>query len=461
MSNICQNTLTSASPDSPQAAPPEHPAAVNDTFFRKEVALAHANQWMGAIRLAQPMSVRIVACVALAIALCVLAYIFVGTVTRKARVTGMTLPAGGSLTISAMNPGILSRSFVTEGQAVVAGQALFEVSTERQGGNGEISMLVAQQLTIQKNTLVAERRMRMAQHRDKTAAIDERLLNINAEALELEQEIALAQRRRDLAKTSLAKYETLQGNGFVSAAQTQQKQEELIDLGARVSTLARAKLQLQASRLNLTAERKASAGELDNTIAQLQRSEASVDKDIAENQSRKTSLILAPQAGVVATITYRPGQAVLAAQSLALLIPAANGKQSMEPLEVQLYAPSRVMGFVATGQTVLIRYQAYPYQKFGLQRGRIVDISKAPFAPNDLPPHLASTILSNAQQSAPGGNSSEALFRIKVQLSRQSIDVYGVAQPLRAGMTLEADIVQDRRRIWEWIAAPLLAAAQR
>ncbi|NHZ36858.1 HlyD family secretion protein [Massilia rubra] len=461
MSNICQNTLNTASPDVRQAAPPEYQSAVNDTFFRKEVAQAHSDQWMGTIRLAQPMSVRIVAGFAMVIALCVLAYIFFGTVTRKARVTGMTLPAGGSLTISAMNPGILTRSFVTEGQAVIAGQPLFEVATERQGSSGEISMLVAQQLTIQKNTLASERRTRVAQHRDKASAIDERLVNVNAETLELDQEIALAQRRLDLAKSSLVKYETLQGSGFVSAAQTQQKQEELIDLGARMSTLTRAKLQLQATKLNLAAERTASVGELDNTMSQLQRSEAIVDKDIAENHSRRTSLILAPQAGVVATITYRSGQAVAAAQSLAVLIPQASSKQNMEPLEVQLYAPSRMMGFVATGQTVLIRYQAYPYQKFGLHRGRIVDISKAPFAPNDLPPHLASTILSNALQSMPGVNSNEALFRIKVQLSRQSIDVYGVAQPLPAGMTLDADIVQDRRRIWEWIAAPLLAATQR
>ncbi|NHZ88161.1 HlyD family efflux transporter periplasmic adaptor subunit [Massilia sp. CCM 8733] len=413
MSNICQNTLSSASPDAPQAAPPEYQSAVNDTFFRKEVAQAHSNQWMGAIRLAQPMSARIVAGLALVIALCLLAYIFFGTVTRKARVTGMTLPVGGSLTISAMNTGILTRSFVNEGQAVIAGQPLFEVSTERQGSSGEISMLVAQQLTIQKNTLASERRTRVAQHREKAAAIDERLVNVNAETLELDQEIALAQRRLDLAKSSLAKYETLQGSGFVSAAQTQQKQEELIDLGARMSTLTRARLQLQASKLNLATERTTSVGELDNVTSQLQRSEAVVDQEIAENHSRKTSLILAPQTGVVATITYRSGQPVAAAQSLAVLIPQANDKQKAELLEVQLYAPSRMIGFVAAGQTVLIRYQAYPYQKFGLHQGRIVDISKAPFAPADLPPQLASTILSNAQQSTPGATATKRCFESK------------------------------------------------
>ncbi|MEB0233304.1 HlyD family secretion protein, partial [Undibacterium sp. 10I3] len=55
-------------------------------------------------------------------------------------------------------------------------------------------------------------------------------------------------------------------------------------------------------------------------------------------------------------------------------------------LEVHLYAPSRTAGFVANGQQVLIRYQAYPYQKFGLQKGTVTDISDTPFAPNELPP---------------------------------------------------------------------------
>jgi len=39
--------------------------------------------------------------------------------------------------------------------------------------------------------------------------------------------------------------------------------------------------------------------------------------------------------------------------------------------------------------------------------------------------------------------------------------VYGERLALKPGMTLEADIVQDRRRIWEWIAEPLIAIAPR
>jgi membrane fusion protein len=68
--------------------------------------------------------------------------------------------------------------------------------------------------------------------------------------------------------------------------------------------------------------------------------------------------------------------------------------------------------------------------------------------------------LSNAQQNIQGFNSNEALYRIKVTLEKQSIDAYGQPQSLKPGMTLEADILQDRRKIWEWIIEPVLAVSQ-
>jgi membrane fusion protein len=118
------------------------------------------------------------------------------------------------------------------------------------------------------------------------------------------------------------------------------------------------------------------------------------------------------------------------------------------------------VGFVARGQSVLIRYQAFPYQKFGLQKGIVIDVSATPFAPNELPQNLASTILTNAQQNATGGSGGEALYRIRVRPEKQTIQAYGRSQYLKPGMTLEADVMQDSRKIWEWIAEPLLAMAR-
>jgi membrane fusion protein len=262
----------------------------------------------------------------------------------------------------------------------------------------------------------------------------------------------------------------LQNNGYVSPAQTQQKQEELIDIASRLSGLQRTKLQQQANKLAMEAEQNTLANSLATDQAQLVRAQASLQQEIAENRNRKTTLITANQAGMITAISSQVGQVMNGGQILATLIPHsaeaktaenATNAPSSNNLEAHLYAPSRTAGFVAKGQTVLIRYAAYPYQKFGLQQGTVIDVSSTPFAPSELPPNLASTILSNAQQNIQGFNSNEALYRIKVKLDKQSIEAYGVAQHLKSGMTLEADVVQDRRKIWEWVLEPVMAVAHR
>ncbi|MDE2430981.1 MAG: HlyD family efflux transporter periplasmic adaptor subunit, partial [Burkholderiales bacterium] len=388
---------------------------------------------------------------------------------------------------AAPNSGVLVQSFVREGAQVIAGQPLFEISTERRGEQGEITVLVAQQLAARQHSLETEQRLRTSQANEKKQAITLHLNNLATEAAQLEQEIMLAKRRQTLAQQSLATYQTLQKNGYVSATQTQQKQEDLIDIATRLSNLQRSQLQLQANQLALRAEQNDVGAGLATDLAQLQRAMSSLQQDIAENRNRQASLITATQAGILTGITNQAGQAINAGQVLATLIPqsansaicldsitqsdhlptlATGTKQTAtkpscngNTLEVHLYAPSRTAGFIAVGQPVLIRYQAYPYQKFGLQQGIVTDISKTPFAPNELPQSQASTILSNAQQTLLGFNSSEALYRIKVRLEKQSINAYGQEQLLKPGMTLEADVLQDRRKIWEWVLEPVIAVA--
>lgn len=98
-----------------------------------------------------------------------------------------------------------------------------------------------------------------------------------------------------------------------------------------------------------------------------------------------------------------------------------------------------------------VRYAAYPYQKFGMAQGIIRQISTSPIAPQDLPPGQAQALLNGAQ-------SNEPLYRIEVELSTQTMMAYGQAQHLVAGMTLEADLIQDNRTIGELLFEPLIAA---
>ncbi|MFZ6781417.1 HlyD family efflux transporter periplasmic adaptor subunit, partial [Undibacterium sp. Ji83W] len=187
---------------------------------------------------------------------------------------------------------------------------------------------------------------------------------------------------------------TLQGNGYVSAAQTQQKQEDLLDISTRLSTLQRSKTQLQANQIALQSELDTLSNSLATDLTQIARAKASLKQEVAENANRQAVQITATQAGTVSALTNQPGQAINAGQVLASLIPVdtkAADANKIDALEAHLYVPSRTAGFIQPGQEVLIRYAAFPYQKFGLHTATVVDVSRTPFAPAELPAHLAST----------------------------------------------------------------------
>ncbi|MFS2022214.1 HlyD family secretion protein [Massilia sp. CT11-137] len=415
--------------------------------------------------MARPISALWITVGALFIGAAFVVFIIAGSVTRKARVVGITVPTGGSLSIVAPLSGILVKSMCHEGEYVHTGQVLFELSTERQVGTGEVSEIVSRQLASEERSLDNEQRLRVAQNRLRRQTLQQHLDSLAAEIKHVNEELALAQRRYQLAERSLKQYESLQVSGFMSSAQVQQKQDDLLDLAARVSDVGRNVVQLQSSRRDVEAELSGLDTTMASDLSQLSRAKSSLAREMAENSSRKSLMITARESGILTTITYQVGQAISIGQVLAAMIPASQSSARSDgrlgELEAQLYAPSRAAGFVAPGQEVLIRYQAFPYQKFGLQRGIVSDVSTTPFAPGELPSSLASTILSNAQQNINGFNNNEALYRIKVKLTRQTITTYGKEHPLRPGMTLEADVIQDRRKIWEWIAEPLLAVAYR
>jgi len=144
----------------------------------------------------------------------------------------------------------------------------------------------------------------------------------------------------------------------------------------------------------------------------------------------------------MAAVLAERGQPATPDTALASLVP------SDARLQAHLFAPSSAVGFLHSDQTVLLRYQAYPYQKFGHQAGHVLQVSRTPLQTAEL-----------ASLALPAG--SEPLYRITVALDQQAVQAYGQAQALAPGMQLDADVMLDRRRLIEWIFEPVLSIAGR
>ena len=133
-------------------------------------------------------------------------------------------------------------------------------------------------------------------------------------------------------------------------------------------------------------------------------------------------------------------------QTISMNTPLLNIVPEHADFILELLIPSRTIGFVRPGARVEIRYDAYPYQKYGTFEGVIASISHTTVLPNDKRFRV---------------RISEPVYLAIARIERRVVLVDGEPQTLQSGMTLTADILRDERRILEWIFDPLIGAAKR
>lgn len=420
-------------------------------FYRPEASSDSATPWLGGLSLTRSIPTWISVGTAICLAAALISYSMFGSYTDKARVSGILVSQGGEFNVMAPAGGRIVELPVKEGQIVDAGELLVVIDTDRatESSNGiqDTTLLILEQIENRRAALTSQKQSMENLARLQKQTIESQLRSLDNELLKIEDEIALQQRRRDIAATTLQRYERLVESEFVSSIQVQQQQEALIDQDARLKSLERDLVRCRKDREAAAMELQQVDIRLATDVAMLDRDIATLNQERTENTARHSTSITAPRPGMVSALTITAGQTVVAGQTLVAIQPKSSR------LEAHLYAPTRTAGFIKEGQKVLVRYAAFPYQKFGLFDGRISSVSKSAFAPNDLPPSLQVLF---GRQSIP-----EALYRVTVALTAQDVAAFGQRYPLRPGMALEADIVQERRTIIEWLFEPLFAFSKR
>lgn len=259
-----------------------------------------------------------------------------------------------------------------------------------------------------------------------------------------------ARRARDAARVEAEKFErlfALPGGGGVSQLQVESKknalaaaenamrvaQARLSELAARQgmeSTQARAELETSGQdlvRLRLQAE--AAAREVANVEDKL-RLQVQTARLVAEAAARirfenidKDNFlrIVAPVDGVITDVTStQPGDKIQANAPLGGIAP----KNAKMILKIEIAEHDR--GFLREGLAVQMKFNAFPYQRYGLIRGTLQFISPA---------------------TKPSLQSKQPVYEGRVSLEQSYYKVGETRYPLRYGMTAIAEIVVRERRL--------------
>lgn len=410
-------------------------------LYRETALNAKQGNWLGEIVLIRPISFAFLTTFATLLVLLVVAFLFFGSYARRSTVTGQLVPDTGLIKVYAPQPGIVLEKRVKDGQQVRRGEVLYVLSSERQGNHGLVQANISRQVEFRQRSLYAELSKTKQWQQEEREAVAQKKASLRVELAKLNSQIEDQTNRVKLAEEALRRYQGLFTQDYISREQLQQKQEELLDQRARLQSLERERIGFSREVTALKNDQESLPLKHESQLATIDRSIAATDQELTESEAKRWLVITAPESGTAATELAEVGQTVGINNPLISIIPTAA------KLQAHLYAPSKAIGFIKPGDAVLLRYQAYPYQKFGHYRGTVTTIARTTLPPGE-PTGIANLI---------NNSGSEPLYRITVELSSQTIKAYGKPQPLQAGMLLEADVLQDTRRLYEWVLEPLFS----
>lgn len=421
-------------------------------LFRAEALEQRRAQWLGAVLLAPQLSHRIYTAVAVVAAAAILALLFGASYTRTARLSGWLVPPQGVVRVMAQRPGVVTALHVAEGATVRKGQSLVTLSDELQSAAvGGVQAEVARRLDERQQSLLDERDQQRSLLVQQQRALTQRMGAMRAEAAQFEREIEVLKARVAIAERNQALHREQFKQGFISEMRLQIVESEALEQVARLRALERNLMSLKRDILTAGAELNDLPLKQGREISTLERSAAQLSQERAEAEGRRELVVLAPGDGTVTAI-----QAVIGAAAGGTSAPLMSIVPAHHKLEAHLYGPSRAVGFVRPGQRVRVRYQAFPYQRFGHHEGRVASVSRTAVSPADLPAPLAAAGTGNAAVGTTG-TAVDPIYRIVVEIESQAVTAYGQPIVLQPGMALEADISLEKRRLFEWVLEPVYA----
>jgi membrane fusion protein len=403
--------------------------ALTRPLFRKEVLDARSHSWLGGISLSQPLPARVLSWVAFGIAALVIVFLVVGNYTRRSSVTGQLVPDLGLSSVVAPGNGVVARLLVQEGARVEAGQPLALIDVPRATADGQDALgAIRDGLDTRRASARVQGESQVAQIDAQIAGTRRQLQGTREELAQVEAAIGTRKELERIARETEQRYEDIAARQYVSQVQVNQQQQAVLDQVNARQALERQATQLRRTIAQFEQDLRSLPLQRNGLLAGTAGDIAALDTERVQQEANGQLMLKAPVAGIVAHQMIEPGQAVQGGQALLSILPQGSHLQAM------LLVPSRAIGFIAPGDRVQLRYQAFPYQKFGHHVGRVLQVSRSAIEPKD------------------GG---EPRYRVLVELEKQAITAYGKPEPLRPGMLVDADILGEKRRLYEWVLEPL------
>jgi HlyD family type I secretion membrane fusion protein len=339
------------------------------------------------------------------------------------------VPARGTDPIKATRQGIVNQVFVSEGQSVNEGDIIATLRSESVGDRAAELMTIQTQLAGAGESFINAKSKFTAQ----TLVDEQEMRKLSARVEHLEGLIALKRQQLALLKQMAASYEKLFREGLASRAQLTERQLEITNFMAELERLIAEQNETRAAIEKLRIDSSAHRVEF-KEVERSYREEtvkgeirvAALRAGLAGSDGNEIRLT-APYAGTILRLYVKNSGAVLHEGEM-----VAELVREGETLLAELKLPEAGVGKLKTDQGVKLKYDAFPYQRYGVKYGRVAWLSPASIETKD-----------------------GASFRARVEIADREVLIQGQSRRLVAGMSGKAEIVIGNRSLIEYVLEPL------
>jgi membrane fusion protein len=406
-------------------------------LFRQEAIDAGRDRLTGTVVAAVPPGSRLYTALIAAVVAMLVALLCLGQYATRVTVKGVVANGGGISRVHPPAPGEVQAVLVAEGARVQRGTPLVTVSLTQgrdPGGEGIASRLA--ELDRQDQELTRQLALASSLGSADTSGLVQQKSGLAESIASLDRQRGFISGQIALAEADTRRTVRLAKEGAGTQRQVEESRATLLSLRLELEKLGERLAGQRDSLRTLDAQIASRRIGADQSLSQIAGQRAQLAEQRAQLLRQDRLTLSAPVAGVIGDVAARVGQHIEPDSSLVTVVPGTSA------VEVQLYAPSRAIGFVRPGQEVRLMFDSFPYQKYGAGRGRVTWVSDVPTDPATLDAGLGIT---------------EPVFRVRVAIEGGLRDE-AARNPLRPGMTLSANLLLEKRRLWEVFLDPILRA---
>lgn len=396
----------------------------------------------------------------------------IGQLDIVAVAEGKLIPQSYVKIVQPAEAGIVKEILIKEGETVQVGQVLMRMDTlateadaKSLGADAQRKRLSIRRIdaelagkafVIEPNDPPALAREVEARYRANRAALEATLAEENARLIKARQELSAAEQVKQKLEQTLPHYrnqdkafEKLAKDGFAGSIMASDKKRERIEKEQEYTTqghlIASARASIQQSEKKLAQIDTDYRRQLHAERNDLQGQAEKLEQEIAKQAHKQELLELkAPQISVVKDLaTHTVGTVVQPGTVLLTLVPKD------EILKAEVWVSNEDIGFVRQGQKVKLKFDAFPFQKYGMVEGTVEHVSA-----------------DAADQNSNNGNTSPdpvkraqpLVYKALIVLQAMQLNMNGQRFALSAGMQTHAEILLGTRSVAEYLLSPVRKA---